>query len=139
MTDLETTDPAYYRFWADEHVRFADLDMLGHVNNKSFATYYETVRTEYMRLRGLWDTKDSGLAVVRVEIDYLKEIGYPATLRVGLRLLRLGRSSATMACAIFDGDVCTSTSISVVVRFNPALHKSQAFSEAERAVLEPDL
>jgi acyl-CoA thioester hydrolase len=139
MTDFEPTDPAIYKFWAAEHVRFADLDMLGHVNNKAYSTYYESGRIEYMRARDMSDSPEFGMALVRLEVDFRKEILYPATLRVGLRLQRLGRSSLTLACAIFNGDVCASTSIAILVRFNARLHTAQAFSDRERAILEAEL
>jgi acyl-CoA thioester hydrolase len=74
--------------------------------------------------------------MVRLEIDYRKEIRFPATLRLGVRLLRLGNSSLTLACAIFDGDVCASTSQSVAVRFDAASRGSKPFSTAEREALE---
>jgi acyl-CoA thioester hydrolase len=139
MTDFDPTDPASYKYWAAEHVRFADLDMLGHVNNKAYSTYYESGRIAYMRARGMSDSPEFGMALVRLEIDFRKEILYPATLRIGLRLQRVGRSSLTLACAIFNGDVCASTSIAILVRFNTRLHAGQAFSDRERAILEAEL
>lgn len=136
MNDFDPTDPGSYRFWADEHVRFADLDMLGHVNNKAYATYFETARVSFMIECGLSDGMRVGVAMVRLEIDYRKEIRFPATLRLGVRLLRLGNSSLTLACAIFDGDVCASTSQSTAVRFDPDTRRSKPFSPAERQALE---
>jgi acyl-CoA thioester hydrolase len=79
------------------------------------------------------------MALVRLEVDFRKEILYPATLRIGLRLQRLGRSSLTLACAIFNGDVCASTSVAILVRFNARLRAAQAFSECERVILEAEL
>jgi acyl-CoA thioester hydrolase len=139
MTEFDPTARAGYHFWATEHVRFADLDMLGHVNNKAFATYFETLRVGYFIARGLGDGPLTGMALVRLEIDYRKEIRFPATLRLGVRLLRLGRSSITVACAIFDGDVCASTSLGIVVRFDPEARASKPFTALERAALEADL
>jgi acyl-CoA thioester hydrolase len=139
MTEFDALNPDGYRFWAAEHVRFADLDMLGHVNNKAYATYYETARVAYMAAKGLKDGLSIGMALVRLEIDYRKEIRFPATLRLGVRLLRLGRSSISVACAIFDGDVCASTSLAIVVRFDPQARASKPFTGVERAALEVDL
>ena len=136
MSDFDPTDPGSYRFWATEHVRFADLDMLGHVNNKAYATYFETARVAFMTECGLSDGLRVGVAMVRLEIDYRKEIRFPATLRLGVRLLRLGNSSLTLACAIFNGDVCASTSQSTAVRFDAELRGSKPFSPSERQALE---
>ena len=139
MTDFDPTTLESYRFWAAEHVRFADLDMLGHVNNKAYATYYETARVAYMSSRGLSDGLKVGMALVRLEVDYRKEIRFPATLRLGVRLLKLGNSSLKLACAIFDDGGCASTSVSTAVRFSPATRGSQPFTPEERALLEQDL
>ena len=136
MSAFDPTDPGSYSFWATEHVRFADLDMLGHVNNKAYATYFETARVNYMTACGLSDGVRVGVAMVRLEIDYRKEIRYPATLKLGVRLCKLGNSSLTLACAIFDGDVCASTSQSIAVRFDGETRRSKPFTPTERQTLE---
>jgi acyl-CoA thioester hydrolase len=139
MSDFDPTSPDSYGYWTPEHVRFADLDMLGHVNNKAYATYYETARVTYMASRGLSDGLKVGMALVRLEIDYRKEIRFPATLRLGVRLCRLGNSSLTLACAIFDDEGCASTSMSIAVRFDAEARASKPFTAEERAALEKDL
>ena len=133
--DFEPTSPESYQFWATEHVRFADLDMLGHVNNKAYATYYETARVAAMAACKLTDGIAVGMAMVRLEIDYRKEIRFPAELKLGVRLRKLGNSSLALACAIFDGEVCASTSYSIAVRFDPATRASKPFTDEERALI----
>jgi acyl-CoA thioester hydrolase len=139
MSEFDPTRPESYPFWATEHVRFADLDIMGHVNNKAYATFYETARIAYAAERGMRDRQKIGMALVRLEIDYRKEIRFPATLRLGVALRKLGRSSMTLACAIFDGDVCASTSVAVLVRFDLETRASKPFLDEERAALEADL
>lgn len=138
MSDFDPLSPDSYLFWADEHVRFDDLDVLGHVNNKAYMTYFEGGRVAYFRKRGFSDGPKVGMVMVRVEIDFRKEIAFPATLRVGLRPLKVGRSSLTLAQAVFNGDVCAATSISVGVKFDPVARKSTPFTDAERAIIEAD-
>jgi acyl-CoA thioester hydrolase len=116
-------------------VRFADLDMLGHVNNKAYATYYETARVAAMAACNLTDGIAVGMAMVRLEIDYRKEIRFPADLRLGVRLRKLGNSSLALACAIFNGDVCASTSYSIAVRFDPTTRASKPFTDEERGLI----
>ncbi len=139
MTAFDPVALESYRFWVPEHVRFADLDMLGHVNNKAYATYYETARVAYMAGRGLSDGLKIGMALVRLELDYRKEIRFPATLQLGVRLVRLGNSSLTLACAIFDDEGCASTSLSVAVRFDAEKRASKPFTAEERSALQQDL
>ena len=136
MIPFDPLDPGSYSFWATEHVRFADLDMLGHVNNKAYATYYESARVNFMAACGLTDGPMVGMALVRLEIDYRKEIRFPATLKLGVRPTRLGNSSLSLACAIFDGDSCASTSVATAVRFNAQARASKPFTPEERQILE---
>jgi acyl-CoA thioester hydrolase len=133
--DFDPTSPESYNFWATEHVRFADLDMLGHVNNKAYATYYETARVAAMAACNLTDGIAVGMAMIRLEIDYRKEIRFPAELRLGVRLRKLGNSSLALACAIFNRDVCASTSYSIAVRFDPKTRASKPFTEEERGLI----
>jgi acyl-CoA thioester hydrolase len=139
MSDFDPLDPEAYRFWANEHVRFADLDMLGHVNNKAYATYFESGRIAYFSKCGINDGPKVGMVMVRLEIDYRKEITFPATLRVGVRPLKMTRSTLTLGCAIFNGAVCSANSVSTAIRFDPVARKSTPFSDAERAAIEADL
>ena len=57
-------------------VRFADLDVLGHVNNSVYLTYFESARVHYFKhLLGTdWDwTKDS-VVLVKNEVEYMRPI-----------------------------------------------------------------
>ena len=136
ITDFDPTSPESYNFWTLEHVRFADLDMLGHVNNKAYATYFETARVSAMMKCKLSDGIAVGMAMVRLEIDYRKEIRFPAELRLGVRLRKLGKSSLALACAVFDGDNCAATSYSVAVRFDSKTRASKPFTDEERQLIE---
>jgi acyl-CoA thioester hydrolase len=136
ITDFDPTKPECYNFWTTEHVRFADLDMLGHVNNKAYATYFETARVAAMMRCRLSEGIAVGMAMVRLEVDYRKEIRFPAELRLGVRLRKLGKSSLALACAVFDGDNCASTSYSVAVRFDPKTRASKPFTDEERQLIE---
>jgi acyl-CoA thioester hydrolase len=57
-------------------VRFSDIDVMGHVNNAVYLSYFEMTRVHYFReLLGLeWDWKSHGILLVRNEIDYIKPI-----------------------------------------------------------------
>lgn len=131
-------DPANYRFWIDEHVRFADLDLLGHVNNKAFTTYAESGRAAFLRETGLWNPADRRQNVIaRLEIDYLRELHYPARLRVGVNVLRFGRSSFSLGLGIFSDGVCIASVVTVLVRIDASTREAVPLNEAERARLLP--
>ncbi len=64
---------------------------------------------------------DDGNTVIlrRLEIDYLAEVHFPAELRVGARLLSIGRTSFTLGNGVFRGDRCVATSRAVLVVLGP--------------------
>jgi acyl-CoA thioester hydrolase len=67
---------------------------------------------------------DLSIPIVRVEIDFRHEILYDARVRVGARVLRIGRTSFTLAGAVFDGQRCAATAQVVAVLFDLAQRRS---------------
>jgi acyl-CoA thioester hydrolase len=134
------TAPEAYRDWFTEHVRFADLDPLGHVNNKAFLTYAESGRAAFLMATGLWSTRGPRQTVVaRVEIDYRRELHYPGEVRVGLHIARLGRSSFTIGQGMFSAASCIATMRTVMVRIDAASRQAVELDADERALLAPFL
>ena len=90
-----------------EIVRFGDLDPQGHVNQAVFLTYFESGRVAMFR------NHDLGIGVpgvtfvmVRMEVDYMKELHWPGTIEIGTGIAEFGRSSFKVAQAIFRDGVC---------------------------------
>ena len=46
---FDLTDRRIYGFATEEHLRFADVDANGHVNNGAFLQLLENARVSYMR------------------------------------------------------------------------------------------
>lgn len=129
-----------YRFWIDERIRFADLDLLGHVNNVAFTVYAESGRAAFLRSVGLWTPQGPRQNVIaRLELDYLRELNYPGELRVGVRVLKLGRSSFTLGLGLFDGAACAATAVTVLARIDRQSRRAVPLDEAERSGLRPYL
>lgn len=136
MSEPDGTRVSDYRYWIGERVRFNDLDLLGHVNNIAYMVYVETGRANFLRSIGMFEIGGRRQTVIaRMEIDYRRELGYPADVRVGVRVLAVGRSSFRIGVGIFDGDVCVATAVNVIVRWDRDLHQSLALDESERAAL----
>ena len=134
------TDAASYRCWTTEHVRFADLDLLGHVNNKAFLTYAESGRVAFLSETRMWMPGAARQNVVaRVEIDYRQELHFPADLRIGIRVLKLGRSSFTLGLGIFGPRGCAATVVAVMVRIDAQTRAAAELDDEERARLLPYL
>lgn len=134
------TDIASYPYWVDEHVRFADLDMQGHVTNVAFTVYAESGRAAFLREVGLWVPGAPRYNVVaKLEANYLREILYPADIRVGVRVTRIGERSFTIGIGLFDGGHCAGTIDTVHVRMTAETRRSVSLNEDERARLQPYL
>ncbi|PWC33646.1 thioesterase family protein [Azospirillum sp. TSO35-2] len=137
MTDTpDLTNPASFRFWWEERVRFADLDALGHVNNNAIGVYFEQTRVALLHdAGGFRDDSPWTVVVARTVVDYKAELLYPNTVRVGARLLRLGNTSLTLGCGIFLGDRCIATQEVVAVIVDKAAHRPTPIPETLRAKL----
>lgn len=88
-----------YRYQMPINVRFADLDVLGHLNNAKYLTYIEQVRIMYVRdvcdWHGQWHTL--GMILARTEIDYKLPIGFDDSVTAYIRVSRLGGKSFDMS------------------------------------------
>lgn len=117
MTDdsFEPTDPASYRHWVDDVIRFCDQDPGGHVNNVAFAAYVEHGRVTFMRDSGVQRSAESRFVVAHIDIDYLAEAHFPGRLRIGTRLERIGTSSLSLRTAVFQDGACLAMARSVIV------------------------
>lgn len=97
----------HYPHRVAEIVRFGDLDPQGHVNQAVFLTYFESGRVAMFR------NPDLGIGVpgityvmVRMEVDYVSELHWPANIEIGTGVAEFGRSSFKVAQAIFRDGVC---------------------------------
>ena len=134
MTDL--TSPDHYRFWIEERVRFADLDALGHVNNNAIGVYFEQARVSLMHdCGGFHDESPWTVVLARSVIEYKAELLYPATVRVGIRVLKVGNTSVVLGAAIFQGDRVIATQEGVCVIVDKAAHRPTPVPDDLRAVL----
>ena len=134
----EGTRPEDYRYWADERVRFYDLDLMGHVNNVAYTIYAESGRAAFLRHIGFWtETGRRQNVIARLEIDYRQELNYPNELKVGLRVLKIGGSSFTLGIGIFAGEACVATAQATLVRFDAETRKAIALNDEDRSLLAP--
>ena len=83
-----------YSFKLPIRVRFRDTDMMGHVNNAVYLTYFEAGRIEYwITLTGNPALEDLPFILARTEIDFLAEARAAEELTLGVRAGRLGNKS----------------------------------------------
>jgi acyl-CoA thioester hydrolase len=106
-------------------VRYGDLDAQGHVNNAVFATYFESGRVAMFRMPDLGIGLDGATFVLaRTEIDFLQELRWPGTVEIGTAVAKFGRSSFTVAQAIFRDGVCAAVGRATLVLVDLATRRS---------------
>lgn len=141
MSSKPTDDQNLYLLWTDDKIRFNDLDRYGHLNNVTFATYSESARTELLELvaPGSTEGKGNGWVIAKLAITFLAAGYYPATVRVGTRVARVGNSSisleqglysngkllARMECVMVWADIKTETSVPISDEVRQRLAKYQ--------------
>ena len=91
-----------YKVSTTVKVRFADLDLLGHVNNAVFFSYMEQARVAYFqkipdldfsRIQG--EPKTS-VILASIQCDFLTPAYLDEKIDVGIRISKLGNSSIVM-------------------------------------------
>ena len=111
-------DRAFYPHWHTIPIRHADLDELDHVNNVVFAVYCEEARRHlYSPMSAIQHSHGAMIFVVRLSIDFHREMTFPGTVEVGTAITKLGNSSFTMTQGLFTehGFHATAEVVTVVV------------------------
>lgn len=136
---FDPKDPASYHAWTEEKIRFADLDVVGHVNNNAIGVYLENARVTMFVTAGEemygGGKTDFSWVVARMEVDYLKEMRYPGTVRIGTRIERIGNSSVVVRQGIFRDGVCTATAKVIGVCFDTTARASMPIPDRIRTRL----
>jgi acyl-CoA thioester hydrolase len=123
MTESPATDfdPAYrdretYFFWTGEHVRFTDLDALGHVSAVRTNEYFNSARASlFQQTIANWPQAEQ-LPVLKLSIVLNeREMHFPLDIDVGLAIEKWGNTSVTVVLAAFDGVECLALSRNVFV------------------------
>jgi acyl-CoA thioester hydrolase len=107
-------------------VRLTDLDILGHVNNAIYLTYFEIARMHYFaELVGTdWNWMEEGVVLVKNEVEYLKPIVLNDVPYVKVFLIQLGTKSFTLGYEITVNDQLVTKGSSVLVGFNSKTHST---------------
>lgn len=135
MTDL--TDRAIYTLWHRDVARYGDTDTNGHLNNAVFSTFLESGRISFlMHPKAPLSLPGHGFAIVRLVMDYRAEMHWGTEVEIATGVLRIGRTSFSLAQAIYQEGVCTATAESVLVLMDLTARRAAPVEGALRAALE---
>jgi acyl-CoA thioester hydrolase len=86
-------------------LRYADNDANAHVNNAHYYAFFDTAVEGFLRSNQVRDELTSGFKtpVVASGCRYFREIAYPGSIELGVRIAQVGRTSITFEIAIFSG------------------------------------
>jgi acyl-CoA thioester hydrolase len=80
-------------------IQWGDQDALRHVNNTVYFRWFESSRIAYSRKIGLWELQafaNIAPILASIQCDYRRPLTYPDIVRVGTKVVRVGRTSMTM-------------------------------------------
>ena len=96
-SDIPTTDE--FKFFTTAHIRFRDLDAMGHVNNAVYFTYLEMARAGYVVAIGLPESESASMTrkfpfiLAEISCRFLSPALFGEELRVHLRTAAIGHKS----------------------------------------------
>src|SRR5438477_8929925 len=123
-----SADHRSWNFYYTTEVRFADVDMFGHVNNAAYLTYVESARVAYYTaVTGLTEPREFGMTVASAKIDFLKPIFFGQSVHVYTRIGRIGNKSWTLGHELCDSETgeLMATASTVNVYYNYKTDQSE--------------
>lgn len=120
-------------------VRWGDMDALRHVNNAVYFSYFEEARVRLFVAMGLDGAAGRYGVLAHASCDFLKPLMYPARVVVGMKLVRVGRTSLELDCWIADaGDPGTphARGRNVLVCTDAATGRPLPWTDADRQALD---
>ncbi len=134
---FDLTDRRIYGFATEEHLRFADVDANGHINNGAFLQLLENARVSYMRRIVRSGLPRFRVVVGRLEIDFRRQMFFPGAATACARLLEVHERKCVIGHGLFDGEGdCTAVLKAIMVSLDEQTHRSTPFEPAVRAALE---
>ena len=134
---FDLADRGIYGFATSEHLRFADVDANGHVNNGAFIELLENARVSYLRRIVRGNLPRFRLVIGRIEADFKRQMFYPGSATACARLVEAHQRKVVIGQALFDGGgSCTAVQKVIMVSLDEETHKSTPFDPAVRAALE---
>jgi acyl-CoA thioester hydrolase len=127
---------AQYRFWTEEKLRNADTDQQGHINNAVLSTLYEAGRIDLLAAPEIAKIRAAtSIVVVRMLVNFRKELFFPGKAWVGTRVARVGRTSLDFEQAVFAANGEVSSAEATCVLLDRAARKPTPVPDELRAYL----
>jgi acyl-CoA thioester hydrolase len=118
-------------------IRFADIDVMGHVNNAVYLSYFEQARIHFFRelIGEKWDWRKAGILVAKNEINYLSPVYLNDHININLQISQIGNKSFSLIYELKREDTVCANGLTVVVCYDHETQQTIAIPEQLRKVL----
>jgi len=134
-------DAAAYGHWSSDHIRYSDLDAVGHANNNAIGVIFEHARVHMLRDMGIAQDGGNPLCVLaNLNLEFLAELKLFDKLRIGQHVARIGNTSFTLQSALFvnrgEAEICAATCQTVIVVVDGEQHRPFPIPDHARSILQ---
>ena len=105
MTDI-TPSLSDYPYHVEIATRWQDNDAYGHINNVMYYSFFDTAVNRFLIEEGGLNIHKGNIVayVVSSQCQYIAPAAYPETIFVGVRVIKVGRSSVTYGLSVYAGE-----------------------------------
>ena len=105
MTDI-TPSLSDYPYHVEIATRWQDNDAYGHINNVMYYSFFDTAVNRFLIEEGGLNIHKGNIVayVVSSQCQYITPASYPETIFVGVRVIKVGRSSVTYGLSVYAGE-----------------------------------
>jgi len=125
-----------FKYKTTIETRFADFDMMGHVNNATYFTFMEIARAKYWKQAIQWDWKKTGVVIAHASLEYIIPVLPDDKISMYVRTSRIGKSSFDLEYLLIKlqngEEVVCSKGKTVCVAFDYHIKTSVAIPEEEK-------
>lgn len=141
MIEVDSIPPiSAFHHWTKVEIRFNDIDILGHVNNTVYFSFYDTGKALYFKDIVDWDIewRKVETVIANVECTYLKPLMFGDDIICATRCESIHDRSFHLLQVLADrntGEI-RSACRTVMVSFDPVTQSSTPMPERWRRALE---
>ena len=119
-------------------VRFADIDVMGHVNNAIYLSYFENARMHYFEylLGKDWDWKRDGIILLKNEVQYILPVLLEDIPEITVSVEKIGNKSFTLAYELKVKNELYCIGSSTLVAYDNIIQASILIPDSMRSKLE---
>ena len=119
-------------------VRFTDLDVLGHVNNNVYLSYFEMARVHYFKelLGENWNWRKHTVVLAKNEVEYIRPVLLEHQPEVIMQTESIGNKSFCLRYELRVNGIVFARGSSVLVSFDGETNQSVQIHERMREALE---